>query len=220
MRTNKVLSVSDGNETLRRRILDSSRELFLRSGYVRVTADDIAASLGISKATLYRQFASKEDILKGVVRGLLNEMIARVETLIQPTGETLVDCLISLFAFLGEQLTVFGPLLVRDLKRYSPELWAEVETIRQEKIQKNFSRVLESGVREGVFRGEIDRELTMQFFVAIIQEFMNPENLDRNKRSIREVFDNLIRVFFAGILTDRARREFERRTSRGQPSTR
>jgi len=42
--------------------------LFLQRGFVRVTADDIAAELGISKATLYREFRSKEDILRAVVR--------------------------------------------------------------------------------------------------------------------------------------------------------
>ncbi len=218
MKTKKVLLVSKPDETLRERILNSSRGLFLRSGFVRVTADDIAGSLGISKATLYRHFASKDDILKAVVRGLINETAARIEALIQPPRAGLVERLIQLFAFLGEQLTVFGPLLVRDLKRYSPDLWAEVETIRREKIQKNFSRVLEAGVREGVFRGDIDREMTLQFFIVLVQEFMNPENLDRNKRTIREVFDSIIRVIFNGILTDQARREFERRTSHGQPS--
>lgn len=211
--------VSEADAVLRRRILDSSKELFLRLGYVRVTADDIAATLGISKATLYRRFASKEDILKAVVRALMSETAARVEGLLRPAEDALVDRLIKLFAFLGEQLNSFGPLLVRDLKRYSPELWAEVEKFRQEKIQRNFSLVLEAGVREGIFRREIDRELTLQFFVVLVQEFMNPENLDRSKRSVREVFDNIIRLIFAGILTDGARREFERRTSHGQAST-
>jgi len=219
VKTKVVFTVSKSDESLKRRILDSSRDLFVRSGFVRVTADDIAGSLGISKATLYRHFASKHDILKDVIHGLIEETAGRIEALIEPSREGLVERLIRLFAFLGEQLTSFGPLLVRDLKRYSPDLWAEVETVRREKIQKNFSRVLEAGVRQGVFRGDIDRELTLQFFVVLVQEFMNPESLDRGRRSIREIFDNIIRLFFVGVLTDGARREFERRTSHGQAST-
>ncbi len=218
MRTKKVLSVSKPDKALRRRILDSSRELFLRSGFVRVTADDIAGSLGISKATLYRQFASKEDILKDVIRSLLNETVARIEALIRLPQEGLVGRLVELFAFLSEQLTVFGPLLVRDLKRYCPELWAEVEAFRREKIQKNFSRVLEAGMREGVFRSDIDRELILQFFIVLIQEFMNPENLYRNRRSVREVFESIIQVFLNGVLSEGGRREFERRAPHDQIS--
>lgn len=220
MRTKEVLSVSVPDKALRRRILDSSRELFLRSGFVRVTADDIAASLGISKATLYRQFASKEDILKEVIRRLLGETAARVEALIQPPLEGLAGRLVEVFAFLSEQLTVFGPLLVRDLKRYCPELWAEVEKFREEKIQRNFSRILEAGVREGVFRSDIDRELILQFFIVLIQEFMNPESLYRNKRSVREVFESIIQVFLNGVLSDGGRREFERRAPHDRISKR
>jgi hypothetical protein len=115
-------------------------------------------------------------------------------------------------------MTVLGPLLVRDMRRHAPDLWAEVEAFRREKILKNAGRLLEDGVREGVFRRDLDRDLAVQFFMTLVQEHVNPEALARAGRSAREVFDGVIRVFFGGILNDGARREFERRTSHGQAS--
>jgi len=218
VKTEKVFKVSKTDEAVRKRILHSATALFLCSGFIRVTADEIAGSLGISKATLYRQFASKDDILRGVVRAFMDETLGRVEAILAAREDGLVERLAKLFAFLSGQMTVLGPFLVRDMRRHAPDLWAEVEDFRREKILNNVSRLLEDGVREGVFRRDLDRELTLQFFMTLVQEHVNPEALDRAGRSARNVFDGLIRVFFGGILTDGARREFERRISHGQAS--
>ncbi|MCX6574267.1 MAG: TetR/AcrR family transcriptional regulator, partial [Candidatus Aminicenantes bacterium] len=42
---------------LRPRVVEAAGALFLSRGFVRVTSDDIAARLGISKATLYKHFS-------------------------------------------------------------------------------------------------------------------------------------------------------------------
>ena len=50
------------------RILDFARERFFRYGYSSVTIDEIAAELRMSKATFYRFFKSKEELLESAVR--------------------------------------------------------------------------------------------------------------------------------------------------------
>jgi AcrR family transcriptional regulator len=51
----------------RRRILDAAYELFYRKGFGRVGVDEIAASAGITKRTLYYHFKSKDDLLGSVL---------------------------------------------------------------------------------------------------------------------------------------------------------
>jgi AcrR family transcriptional regulator len=56
-----------GNGTLqadaRQRILDSSYELFSRRGIRDVGVDDVIENAGVAKATLYRHFPSKDDLV-------------------------------------------------------------------------------------------------------------------------------------------------------------
>jgi len=47
----------------RRRILDAAYELFYRKGFGRVGVDEIAASAGVTKRTLYYHFKSKDELL-------------------------------------------------------------------------------------------------------------------------------------------------------------
>lgn len=63
----------------RRRILDSAAELFAEHGYSGARMLDIAERLGISKSALYYHFASKEDLLDGLVHPVLEatEQFAR-----------------------------------------------------------------------------------------------------------------------------------------------
>jgi AcrR family transcriptional regulator len=198
--------------SLRRRILKESGELFLERGFVRVTADEIAGRLGISKATLYKAFSSKEDILRAVVRGILGEISGRVEEILGDDGLGFVEKLVVLFSYVGGRISQFGTLMVRDLQKSAPRVWQEVDDFRRDKIYRNFKVILECGRREGLFRGDIDEELLQRIFAYLIGEFINPEAILRSGRSPSEAFESIIKVFFQGILTDRGRRDFSART--------
>lgn len=181
-------------------------------GLVRVTADDIARDLGISKATLYRAFSSKEEIIRAVVRGSMNEILARAESLIGDDSLGFVEKMVALFSLIGTRLSQFMPVLIRDLKKSAPVIWKEVEDFRRDKIFKNFKVILESGRRDGFFREDVDIDLLLKMFVSLIQEFINPEAILRSGRSPAATFESVIKVFFQGILTDRGRLDFSART--------
>src|SRR6185295_2126917 len=51
-----------------RRVLDAACEQYMRLGFNAVTTDDTARAAGISKKTLYQHFASKDELLRNVVR--------------------------------------------------------------------------------------------------------------------------------------------------------
>ena len=50
-------------------ILDAALELFSTQGYEATSVAQIAAAVGIRKASLYSHFASKQEILDELVRG-------------------------------------------------------------------------------------------------------------------------------------------------------
>ena len=197
---------------LRARVIDAAGPLFLSRGFVGVTSDDIAARLGISKATLYKAFSGKEDILREVVRGALNDMGSRIERLVDDASLGFVEKMVALMSALGTQMSRFEPVFVRDLQRHVPEIWKEIEVFRRDKIARNFKIILEAGRREGYFRADVDLDLLLAMFASLVQEFINPAALVRSGRSPAETFESVIKVFFQGIVTDKGRRDFSSRT--------
>jgi AcrR family transcriptional regulator len=56
------MTTNDG-PSARERIIDTSYELFTRRGICDVGIDEVVAKAGVAKATLYRHFPSKEDLV-------------------------------------------------------------------------------------------------------------------------------------------------------------
>lgn len=57
------------------RILEEALKLFSQSGYMGTSMNDIAAELGVTKATLYKHYKSKQEILESIVERM-NQMDA------------------------------------------------------------------------------------------------------------------------------------------------
>ncbi len=211
MKTKRVLSVPEadpsGSEALRRRIVAESRELFLQRGFVPVTTGEIAERLGISKATLYKHFSSKDEILKAAVDTIKADVLAGVEALVADASVDFLGKLVGLMTFMGDWLSRLGRVLAGDLRRNAPEVWEDIDRFRRERILVNFTALLEAGVAEGVIRADIDRELVLRMVLGLVQNFINPDALLEFRRSAREVFETLFKVVFEGILTGRARVE-------------
>lgn len=58
--------VPEYKELAKRRIIDAAYGIFYKKGYHNSTMDDIAGEVGVSKASLYSYFKSKEEILQVV----------------------------------------------------------------------------------------------------------------------------------------------------------
>ncbi len=196
----------------RARIVAAARTLFLDRGYLRTTSDDIAAELGMSKATLYRTFRSKEDILHAVVREIMEEILAGVERLIHDPALGFVERMVGLLSHLAREMAQFGPAFVRDIQKGAPAVWQDIHDFRQDKILRNFRIILESGLREGYFRDDVDRDLLLRMFLGLVQDLVTPEEVRRTGRPPAVLFESVIKVFFQGILTDKGRQDFFART--------
>ena len=57
----------------RRAIIEAATTAFLRSGYLGTSMDEIAASAGVSKQTVYKHFADKERLFSEIVVVSVNE---------------------------------------------------------------------------------------------------------------------------------------------------
>jgi TetR/AcrR family transcriptional regulator, mexJK operon transcriptional repressor len=66
-------------------ILDTARQMFLERGYYATSLDDVAAASGVSKTTVYNNFADKEGLFSAVVLAVTE----RAEQIISELAATL-----------------------------------------------------------------------------------------------------------------------------------
>lgn len=78
-----------------------AQDLFLERGFDRVTVDQIADLAGVSKRTLFRYFATKEDIVVGSYERYGDRLVAALEQ--RPAAEPVWDSLWAVFTRMASQ---------------------------------------------------------------------------------------------------------------------
>ena len=84
-------------DSTRERILSHASERFFRDGFARVSVDEIATELAISKKTIYKYFDSKDDLVARVVERRMGEVRRRVVSVID-TDRNFIEKLDALIA--------------------------------------------------------------------------------------------------------------------------
>jgi AcrR family transcriptional regulator len=64
-----------------RAIVEAVNRLLAEKGFEAMTVDEVAAEVGIAKASLYKHFKSKEDLAAAAMIGVLDRALALIETL-------------------------------------------------------------------------------------------------------------------------------------------
>jgi len=77
-KTRRLPLVKGMADTPRGKLLSAAGRLFRERGFERTTVRDIAAAVGIHSGSLFHHFASKEDILKGVMIEVIRFNTARM----------------------------------------------------------------------------------------------------------------------------------------------
>ncbi len=196
--------MENGHE-IRKRIMNEARECFFRFGYSKVTMDEVADNLGISKKTIYKYFPSKIELVKQSIEDLMREAITQIVAILNDNNIDYMERLKQLMSFIGKFSNRIGLAPIQDLQKTVPEIWAEIEKTREKEIMTNFRNLIQEGIEQGIIRPDINKDIIIMIFVNSIRTIVNPMVLSEMPFSIKEAFDTIVKVVFNGILTEKYR---------------
>jgi AcrR family transcriptional regulator len=198
--------------TLKERILERARARFFQEGFSRVTMEELARELGVSKKTLYSHFSGKHVLLREVMLGLTVDVDRHFKLVLEDTQTGFVEKLQRVLALIGSRLSSLSPGFVADMRLHAPDLWQEVAARREQIIHKRFGSLLRKGVHSRFVRRDIHPQLLILIHTTLIQGIINPESLSQLPLTASQAFEIISRVVFEGILTEEGRKEL-----RGKP---
>jgi len=200
-------NVHSDNE-VRNRILTEARGLFFRYGFSRVTMDEAAEALGMSKKTLYRHFPSKEDLLEATTTAHIEECNGELKAICGRKDLSPLERLKLTMTYLNALFNQMSEPLVHDLRRHAPETWKRVEEQRQKTIATDFGALIKEGRQKGQFRKDVDERLFILIYSTVVRDILNPETLSSLPFKPSVVYDAICKTLFEGLLTDKARAEY------------
>jgi AcrR family transcriptional regulator len=164
-----------------------------------MTMDEIAASLGMSKKTLYHHFASKEDL----AREALEEAFRDAERALSQAragedrdfGERLRDHVL----VVAERHGRLDAAMLEELERSQPALHARYLELSRESIERNFGALLSAGVKAGELRADLDPRLVVRVVQVLAGQLLKPANLGELGLSPRQAVEAILSVVLDGI---------------------
>ena len=185
------------NDAQRDRILETGLEKFRKFGIRRVTMDEIARDLRISKKTLYLHFPDKEALVRACTDRIAGAVIPAVAEALDSDGPPMQRIVAAWrgFAMLPHLLSAE---LIADLQADYPHIWKDIDRRRHEVIGR-FEKLIGDGVRSGDFRPEVHPKVVMRLVLAVIERVMVPEVLARGEFTPAEAVGTIITVFSRGM---------------------
>ncbi|MCB9495326.1 MAG: TetR/AcrR family transcriptional regulator [Fibrobacteria bacterium] len=195
-------------EQVRAKIVRKASEEILVRGYTRVTMDDIASGLGMSKKTLYRVFPGKREMLMAVLTDVTGEIERGLLSLMERAEDDFTAKLRRVMEYVGIQYSRLGEGFLDDLRNAEPEILANLENFREDLVRKYFHTLVEEGIEKGAFRKDIDARVLSMVYLASIRYIVHPRTMLTLETTALRAYENVFRLLFEGMLTDESRSRY------------
>jgi AcrR family transcriptional regulator len=183
-------------------LFEKVMELFMRNGIKSMTMDDIARELGISKKTLYKYVTDKNDlVMKLMDRGReMDECFVRD---VQEQGMNAIDENFEISRFLVQRLNSVHPSIFYDLQKYHPKAWEAFSRHRNEFIGQSVQKNLERGMKEGLYRADLNVSIIRDIFLARINDILESKYPSLKEYSFSEVYLESFRYHIRGVASEK-----------------
>lgn len=170
--------------------------------------EDLARLAGISKKTIYQEFADKKDLVQAVFAGILEEDRKKMVK-IQEGEDKVIEHLVEMSQMMRERLTKINPMAIVEVQKYFPQAWKMFEEFKTNCIQEDLIQVLDRGIELGYFRPEIDSKIMAKVRINQISSAFDPANFTDSNFNFVEEQMVLMDHFLHGIFTEKGREAFK-----------
>jgi TetR/AcrR family transcriptional regulator, cholesterol catabolism regulator len=190
------------------KILKGTHDLFMRYGVRSISMDDIARHLSVSKKTLYQHFADKDDLVTAVSKAHL-ESEQKIYEGLRDSSINSIEHLAKIAVCMRKEMENLNPSLLFDIQKFHPKAWSIWNNFKKTIIKEIIDN-LNSGIREGFVREDVNPEILSIMRIELVQLAFNEEIFSRTKFRMAEVQTQIFDHFVHGIATDKGKKLYQK----------
>jgi AcrR family transcriptional regulator len=191
--------LKDQYNNARKRILLAARKSFFSFGYSKVTMDELAIELQMSKKTLYQFFKSKDYLLESVIYDFFDEFQEKIDKIIKGKNDSGLGVLKQFISLVQSQISQFKIKAFEDIRKNNPDAWQVISYLREKMINNQLRELLKHGKKEGTVRKDIDLDIIVLVILNTVQSIAIPEVISKFSYSTEEVIEMLAKIVIYGI---------------------
>lgn len=193
-----MAEINQYRQELKSKIVAYAMKEFYLRGVKAVKMDEISQGLHVSKRTVYEIFGDKEELLLAGMKAQREEERLALERYAQTDAHNVID----IISFVYKQQMVrnkqVGAVFFEEIHKM-PRIVGflqECHALEREESKRFF----EAGVREGLFRKDVDYTMMMEIGRIAMEEIMHRQLY--KEYSMQALFDNYFMIIIRGICTE------------------
>lgn len=182
-------------------IIKYAGKRFYREGFHKISMDEIAAGLRMSKKTIYKHFPTKENLIESLIDFECEyHLVKEVTILGQKIG--VIKMIVQMIEFNLSELSKYSEKWMSDLQNLKPELWDKYMNLKHNNHDTYFNKLMKQGKKEKLIK-DIPLELILSGIESIVKNVLHTDFLVRNNLSINQALNYSIDILISGMLTEK-----------------
>lgn len=203
-----IMTDKNRPKTRKDRIMDAALRIFAEKGFQNATITEISKAAGVSEATIYEYFGTKEDLLFAIPEKITNDTFEESSKVIPYIKgvEGKIRAILLFYVKLYQSNPNYSALVLLQLmsnRRFR-------QTPAHAAIRTSAHTLLDcirEGIADGTFKKDSNPYLIRSMFMGTIEHLFihwHMQGMPKKKPGIAEMLDALLETVFDGI---RARKE-------------
>lgn len=192
-------------KTRKDRIMDAALLIFAEKGFQNATITEISKKAGVSEATVYEYFGTKEDLLFAIPEKISNDTFEESSKVIPYIKgvEGKIRAILLFYVQLYQSNPDYSALVLLQLmsnKRFR-------QTPAHEAIRKSSHGLLDcirEGIADGTFKKDANPYLIRSMLMGTVEHLFihwHMQGMPKRKPSIVDLLDSFLEIVFDGIRT-------------------
>jgi AcrR family transcriptional regulator len=190
-------------------IIEGTYKIFIEHGIRNISMDDISRMLGISKKTLYQFVENKVDLLKKISLYIQDTIKKRMEEL-ELTDLNAIDVLLEMSKIASAKHFQINSMITYEFRKFYPQVFNEYLCIKKDLLVENMKKNIDQGIKEGLYRQDLNKDIIAHLYFKKIEDFHNPELTDLQNFSYNNVFEVMFENHIRGIANQKGIEYFEK----------
>lgn len=194
-----MAEINQYRQELRNKIIDYAMAEFYKRGVKAVKMDEISRGLHVSKRTVYEIFGDKEELLLAGMKMQQAKELQLLEEFANTQARNVIDIISYVYKLQMRRNEQVGVVFYEEIHKIPRvvEFMREYHSKEREEGGKFFA----TGVKEGLFRPELNYEVLSEVGHVAMEEIMHRQLY--RIYSMQELFDNYVLTVIRGFCTER-----------------
>jgi AcrR family transcriptional regulator len=192
--------MSKTEEKAKEKIILSALTLMMERGISKTSLNEVAYHAGVSRVTVYRHFNDKKALVRAAFLSVEKIFLDGLKEFQQNPPLTLEIGM----DIIGNNLRALPPgdVVKRadELKRIYPDVYAEIQALRESTLNMLFNQISEIGQRQNLLREGLNRDVVKAVFWELTINFFDNPRFKSFGLNDADLYYQMSRILLYGIL--------------------